>query len=64
MRKSNNYYKKVFQGWDLYVNSSFIKRFYSKKKAIHTCQIYNQTLFGYNRAEVVDSESGEVIYSL
>lgn len=57
--------KKFYSKYDIYINSSFKQRLYSKHKAIDICQQLCCNLFeGYRHGEVVNAETGEIIYSL
>lgn len=56
--------KKYYQSWDIYINSTRIKRYYSRKKAISIAQKESANLFlGQLHVEVVDTYTGEVIYN-
>lgn len=50
--------------WDVYENGTKIARYYSLKKAIHIAQIIGANLFGLRHLEVVDTQTGEIIYSI
>lgn len=54
---------KNFKGYDLYINSTFKKRYYSKNKTINIAQIISNNLFEQNHVEVVDTETGEIIFN-
>lgn len=54
---------KYYKAYDMYVNSTFKRRFYSKKKAINLAQIIGNNLFSQTHVEIVDTETGEVIYN-
>lgn len=56
---------KYYSKYDIYINSSFKQRIYSKQKAINICQQLCSNLFtGHRHGEVVDADTGEIIYSL
>lgn len=56
--------KKFYQGWDVYVNSTRLSRYYSKKKAVNIGQIESANLFeGQKHVEVVDTYTGEVVWN-
>lgn len=57
-------YRKIYQGYDLYVNSTKVKRYYSKNKAISIAMKESANLFtGQNHVEVVDTITGEIIFN-
>lgn len=54
---------KYYKSYDMYINSTFKKRYYSKNKAINLAQIIGNNLFEQNHVEVVDTETGEIIFN-
>lgn len=50
--------------YDLYINGSFKKRYYSLKKAINIAQINGMTLWGQNHCKVVNSITGIILYQI
>lgn len=50
--------------WDVYENGTKIARYYSLKKAINITQVIGANLFGLRHLEVVDTNTGEIIYSI
>lgn len=54
---------KYYKSYDMYINSTFKKRFYSKNKAINLAQIMGYNLFKQNHVQIVDTETGEVIFN-
>ena len=56
--------KKWYKAYDIFINSTKIGRLYSKKKAINLAQKESASLYyGQRHAEVVDTETGEIIYN-
>lgn len=52
------------KGWEIYINSSCIRKVYSKNKAIDLAQKWCGELFEQRKVEVVDCLTGEVIYQI
>ena len=56
--------KKWYKAYDIFINSTKLGRLYSKRKAINIAQRESNTLYeGQRHVEVVDSETGEIIYN-
>ena len=57
-------YKKWYKKYQIMCNSTIVRTMYSKNKAIEYAQIYGTNLFtGHRHVEVVDVETGEVIFN-
>lgn len=56
-----NIYKK---SWDIYINGTAVKRVYNEKKAIDLAQKWCGQLFEKRKTEVVDTQTGEIIYQI
>lgn len=55
---------KWYKAYDIFVNSTKLGRLYSKRKAIDIAQKESASLFeGQRHVEVVDTETGEIIYN-
>lgn len=56
--------KKWYKAYDIFINSTKSYRLYSKKKAIEFAQRESANLFnGHKHVEVVDTETGEIIFN-
>lgn len=56
--------KKWYKAYDIFINCTKIGRLYSKRKAINLAQKESASLFdGHRHIEVVDTETGEVVYN-
>lgn len=54
----------ILNSWDVYENGTKIARYYSQKKAINLAQVIGANLFGLRHLEVVNTQTGEIIYSI
>lgn len=55
---------KWYKTYDIFINSTKLGRLYSKKKAIDLAQKESANLFdSHKHVEVVDTETGEIIYN-
>lgn len=55
---------KWYKAYDIFINSTKLGRLYSKRKAISFAQKESASLFaGHRHVEVVDTETGEVIFN-
>lgn len=56
--------KKWNTAYDIFINSTKLGKVYSKRKAIEIAQKESANLFeGQKHIEVVDSETGEIIFN-
>ena len=55
---------KWYKAYDIFINSTKLGRMYSMRKAIEIAQKEGSSLFeGQRHIEVVDTETGEIIYN-
>ena len=55
---------KWYKAYDIFINSTKLGRSYSKRKAIELAQKESASLFdGQRHVEVIDTETGEIIYN-
>lgn len=56
--------KKWYKAYDIFINCTKLGRIYSKRKAIDLAMKESANIFeGQKHVEVVDTETGEIIYN-
>lgn len=56
--------KTWYKAFDVYVNSKFLRRMWSKNKAIELAQVYSADMYvGHRHTEVVDVQTGEIVFN-